>query len=64
MPSPTGAITVRGDQEAARKIDYSHSPPSQGKMVNTVAQTEPGGQVSSGEERPRGRKLTAEHTPS
>ncbi|KAF0898621.1 hypothetical protein E2562_008204 [Oryza meyeriana var. granulata] len=52
IPSPTGVITVRGDQEVARKIDYGHSPHPRGKMVNTVAQTESNGQVPTGEERP------------
>ncbi|KAF0900343.1 hypothetical protein E2562_030631 [Oryza meyeriana var. granulata] len=52
MPSPTSVTTVQGDQEAARKIDYGHSPRPGGKVVNTVAQIEPSSQVLAGEELP------------
>ncbi|KAF0895189.1 hypothetical protein E2562_008530 [Oryza meyeriana var. granulata] len=42
IPGPFGVITIRGNQDAARRIDYVHSPCSNAKMVHTVGNHEAG----------------------
>ncbi|KAF0932893.1 hypothetical protein E2562_013093 [Oryza meyeriana var. granulata] len=40
MPGPAGVITVCGDQDAERRIDYGHSPHSDAKMIHAVGNHE------------------------